>query len=403
MAADSTSTKQFCAALFRETPLEFRLLAACCVWPFECGERQVRNLVSSHDLSWDLLLELGERHRVSGFVANALKNQPGVPAEVTQILRQRATRTERDNLLQLAIAVKVTQAMGAERIPFVIMKGAPLAQLLYGNTTVRHSKDIDLLVSKSDLSAAQVLLRQAGFEAASGLAGNLTARQTASWERHRKHYDFRHTATGVHVELHWRAYDNPRLGSVSVQDVEWVECSPGMRLPTLSREEMFPLLCAHGAGHAWFRLKWLVDVAALLAQSTVGGQSELMRLARQRGLERPAEQALLICAGLFDDDRIAPPARNTSVGRWLARVARNALQQPIPTTSGDAEFVPKGLAASRLLLRRGWVYRWEEAKVYAASPADWKAVRLPDWLHFAYPLVRIPLWFGRRWNRKRRA
>lgn len=403
MAAESSSTAEFCAALFRETPREFRLLAACCVWPAEQAQQQLSTLLSAPDVDWRLLLALGERHRVTGFLANALTLQSAVPAEIAQTLKRRAERIERENLLQLAMAVGLTQAMQRQNIPFLIMKGAPLAQTLYGKVTIRQSKDIDLLVNKADLPAVQALLQRMGYSASPGLSEGLTARQLAKWEQYRKHYDFRHAVTGVHVELHWRAYDNPRLGSVAVDSAEWVECSPGARLPGLSREEIFPLLCAHGAGHAWFRLKWLADVATLLAASSSDEQKELFRFARERGLERPAEQARLLCASLFGDPRICVPQRSTSIGRWLARVAGNALQEPMPARSAAAEFVPKGLAASRLLLRAGWVYRWEEVKVYTASPADWKALHLPEWLHFAYPLVRIPLWLGRRWFRRRGA
>ncbi len=402
MAANTGRTDEFCAALFQETPIEFRLLAACCIWPVSAGESQVRGLIDTRQVDWNRLLALGERHRVSGFLANALRLQLGVPEEISQVLKNRAAQIERANLLQLAVAVKATRALEQRQIPFVIMKGAPLAQALFGNVLVRQSKDIDLLVNKDHLSSAQSSLLSAGFCAAPGLGSNLTPRQARDWEQHRKHYDYKHIATGVQVELHWRAFDNSRLGSVTVERADLVECSPGQYLPAPGREEMFPLLIAHGAGHAWFRLKWLVDVAAMLAQAGAEEQSNFSRSIQELGLGRPAEQAQLLCASLFRDTRIATPKESTIVGRWLAEVARDALQENVTAKSAAAEFVPKRLWLARRLLRRGWVYQWEETTVYAASPADWKALKLPDWLQFAYPVFRVPLWLWRRWSVSRR-
>ena len=39
---------------------------------------------------------------------------------------------------------------------------------------------------------------------------------------------------------------------------------------TLGADDLFAYLCAHGAYHAWFRLKWLADIGALLAAEPMG-------------------------------------------------------------------------------------------------------------------------------------
>ena len=398
MAVQNQSTDEFCAALFRLAPVEFRLLAACCRWPLESARPAIAALLAHRSVDWKLLLALGNRHRVNGFLAAALRLQEGVPDAVRSSLAQHAERIERENLLHVAVAVGVMRALEAAQTPAVILKGAPLSQVIYGNIGVRHSKDIDLLVEEKQLSSVEALLLQNGFNKVPGLTEGLTPKQARAFERFRKHHDFKHAATGCQLELHWRAYDNLRLGTISPLERDWVECSPGIRLPTLHREELFPLLCAHGAGHAWFRLKWLADVAALLAQSSPEEQAQLWESAQKRGLERPAEQAILLCRGLFEDARLPSPPQSSGIGRWLATVARNALQEEIKGKSSEAEFVPKRLAVSRLLLRRGWQYKFAEVKLNAASPADWKALPLPGWLHFIYPFLRVPLWFGRRWR-----
>lgn len=43
-----------------------------------------------------------------------------------------------------------------------------------------------------------------------------------------------------------------------------VEVACGIELPTLARDEPSAHLCVHGASSAWFRLKWITDLAALI-------------------------------------------------------------------------------------------------------------------------------------------
>jgi hypothetical protein len=72
---------------------------------------------------------------------------------------------------------------------------------------------------------------------------------------------------GITIELHWRVahrrfvFDLEHTGIW--QRLQW---SPfcGSQVHTLAPEDTLLLLCWHGARHAWVRLAWACDVAALL-------------------------------------------------------------------------------------------------------------------------------------------
>ena len=82
---------------------------------------------------------------------------------------------------------------------------------------------------------------------------------------------------GLNVELHRRLADSleliPGIGVGSPR--QEVEVAPGVVLPTLAPDELFAYLCVHGASSAWFRLKWVTDLAALLCDCTA---AEIARL-----------------------------------------------------------------------------------------------------------------------------
>ncbi len=48
-------------------------------------------------------------------------------------------------------------------VPFLVLKGAALGEIIYGNQALRHSHDIDLLVREQDRTAAARALLDAGF------------------------------------------------------------------------------------------------------------------------------------------------------------------------------------------------------------------------------------------------
>jgi len=390
-------TQRFCSHLFASATPEFRLVAACCRWPLEAGPQQRHTLAAHKDLHWDHVFALASRHRVVGLVAAALAPVATVPEAIQQTLKRRAVKIQQQNMAHLGIALRIGRALETANIPFLVLKGAPLSQLAFGSTGVRHMRDLDLLVDPAFLDRTEDVLESLGLQSKSE-ERSLTPDQARLWRRFRKHHEFLHEATGVQVELHWRAFDNPLLHPPLSNTIQEIEVAPGHRLPTLSTEELFLALCVHGAGHAWFRMKWIADIAALLHTLTPVQWDSILRLAHERDLDRTIEQATLLCAALFGADSVPALPSSTRVGRWLATIASRALlTEETANKSPDAAFVPPGQTASRFLLRRSWRYRLEEVRIATASPVDWRTLPLPAALQFAYPLLRGPLWMRRRW------
>jgi hypothetical protein len=70
-------------------------------------------------------------------------------------------------------------------------------------------------------------------------------------------------------------------------------------LPTLTRDELFAYLCVHGASSAWFRLKWISDLAGLLHRQSGEMIERMFYRSQALGTERAAGQALLLANRLF--------------------------------------------------------------------------------------------------------
>lgn len=376
---------------------EFFLAVACCRWPVDdVVDAELAALIAS-GVDWPRFLATVRRHRIGGMANHALATRDDVPTEVNVSLAQAAASILHVNLKSLALQQALTQHFEAASVPFLVMKGLPLCAMLFGNLKVRQSKDIDLLIDVAQLAPAEKILADLGFQRI-GLGTDLTPAQAAMWINRRKHFQYEHVISKVQLELHWRDLDNARMDTTQqlLRQRQWVQVTREIALPALQQDELLLSLCSHGAGHAWFRLKWLADVAVLLRQQPSADRAQLMAAARRRDLDRAVRQAITLCAMLFDVPSTGLPPE-TSADRFLLQVACDAL---LAQDTGAGEFIPKNLLRSQLLLRREWANRLGEMRIQMTSIADWKEMPLPRALYFLYPLLRLPLWLRRRRRRR---
>jgi hypothetical protein len=61
------------------------------------------------------------------------------------------------------ISARAFDALAAAAVPFIVLRGAALAEAAYPATTLRHSHDVDLLIRPNDVGRATDALRQAFF------------------------------------------------------------------------------------------------------------------------------------------------------------------------------------------------------------------------------------------------
>ncbi|MGY4397191.1 hypothetical protein ACVWZA_002382 [Sphingomonas sp. UYAg733] len=380
---------------------EMRLVAACCCWP-ATRTRDAAVRAAAVDVDWPLFLKLVVRHRVMG-LAYAGLSSAGVtlPEKVARWLMTRVAQMAEQNRILAAESAHLQSLLDAAGIPSLLVKGAPLAELAYGSLAIKHAKDIDLLVRPADLAAALALIRADGYQLWLP-ARELTERQLGDVVRHSRDIALIHPDRHVQLELHWGLTDNPRMlaglgATAEAQSVVLGKGGPGVR--TLGRDDLFAYLCVHGAAHGWIRLKWLADVAALAALP--GAEIErLYRAAVERGVGHCAAQALLLSQALLG--LTLPPALADELAasrrvRKLVAVALDIMTGPgAEAEIADRRFGQARLIRARFLLSRDWRDLGVNLVTHMTALEDVLAIPLPSRLHLLYPVLRVPLWIGRR-------
>jgi Uncharacterised nucleotidyltransferase len=343
---------------------ELALLAVCSCRPFDHQVRHQIERCATASLDWELFLRWCRRQRVVSLVFDALSQvkSPSVPAAVFERLRAGSQQRAQTSLRQIAESLSLIRALGDAGIGALCIKGPTLSQLAFGSPSLRDSRDIDLLVAPPNFEAARLMLQAKGYRRIKpdlALPGLLLGSY-----RGLTHEFIYRAPSGSVVELKHRLHPTASLLALDVEDLlrrpRFVDVA-GQHIPTLPDLELFLYLCTHGSRHAWFRLKWIADIAALVRNSPAQFLISVSEHATKLGLERTFREAILLSHALF----LAPvPSALLAEARSDTHASRGATlaqrQLAVLGRNGDPlrdPFFSLRLDLAEYRIRSDWRYR----------------------------------------------
>lgn len=389
---------------FRFTP-EFRLLVACS-WvappPLETLQAEKIFSLSGDGIDWEEFIALVDRHRVPALAYASLGRHAGgrLPGEVKERLKERSENSRKEALQLAAETVRLAKKFAAEGIDLLPLKGQLLSLQLFGDLGTRQTRDIDLMVKQADLDQADRLLTADGYRCTFPGSG-LTARQKKSFMSVHHHASYVHDGSRAELELHWRY----SLWTPEQVDFLWSRCRPREWLKTRilypDDEALLLFLCDHGASHAWFRLKWLGDIAMMLARWPLQGWGNLVETAARLDLERVLAQAALLSHRLYGIP-LPPPLSALITREKTALPLAHAAIKAILMTEADLDRLSAVVTNARYLLRlRTNPQYCRVLKPLLISRKDIVAFPLPGWLFWLYVPLRPLFWFLRHVRAKK--
>jgi hypothetical protein len=375
---------------------EFTLLAAavaCAISPDRAGAVRAASLAP---VDWSLVAALAERHRIPGLLRRGLA-EAGVepPAAEFAALAARADRIAMSELFLAGEVVRLQGRFEAAGLRPLVVKGVAVAMAAFGQLGLRLNRDIDLLVAPDQVASGAAVLEAAGYKRKEPSA-EASSGAVAAWIRTHKDMVFVHPSHRTIVELHWRLFDNRHLYAPPTGEPARVALSERAAVWTLPPEPAFLYLCLHGAEHAWSRLKWLADVAALAVQIEEAELARRYAAAKARGLHRAMAQALLLAERLFGfpaPSAVRLDAEADARLRWLVGVGLRCM-----TDGGPAELESRAFGTtlknlSHYVLAGGLRY-WLSEAVFDLT--DVSGADLPPALRAAGPFARPAAWIWRR-------
>jgi hypothetical protein len=387
---------------FGDMPAEMRLLLACIRWPTSADDpANVRILGAGGAIAWQQFLVLCAHHRVAPLVYRALTTAGAtLPAGVAADLKKAATENAVSVFRYLAETRRLCDLLQQAGVPVRVLKGVPLSQRVFNDPSLRDVGDIDLLIAPGMEETADRILLADGFRR-SDPGARLTPARRRSWRRHGKDYTYFADRSGFELDLHWRLFRNPCMPGNALADPE---VAPSERvqlgetaLAALPVERSFLYLCVHGALDGWFRLKSLVDVAALWSAFTAERRDAITACARDHHILPELAAALTLARqlSLLAPDALSPAMQlqaDSREARWILDYAHTQMgAQGFRPVAEEVGSWP--LKRYELGLRRSLPYRLEIARRVLFRPRVWERFDLPDVLFPLYALLSPLEWF----------
>ncbi|WP_017378583.1 nucleotidyltransferase domain-containing protein [Paenisporosarcina sp. TG-14] len=214
------------------------------------------------EIDWDLFNQLAIHHRVYPLIYTKLvqmKEQKLIPQKIIQLLGDEYKKNT-FNMLRLSGEMEqVSKLFTENQIRLLYLKGPVIAADIYGDISLRTSKDLDILITKSDLIRAEELLLSKGYERVGIL-------NTFMWTWKDHHVTYFHPQKRIQIEIHWRLHPPSYKGHSFNELWKRKRVSKLTSYPVnfLGKEDLFSFLITHGTRHGWFRLRWLADIDQLI-------------------------------------------------------------------------------------------------------------------------------------------
>lgn len=225
---------------------------------------QTEKLLKS-PIDWVLFYNLVQKHRNYPIVYKNLKKFENCIPD-SSILEKLKILYNRNAVLSLrltSLLIKTIALLKENNVQAIPLKGPALSQTLYGSIALRTYSDIDILIDVQDLNKAIEVLLHEGYKTRYD-HGSISSKKKNSIIKNQHHISF--NLDQMSVELHWtyssmsykrdfsHLWNETRTVRVAGHDIKAMSC-----------EEEFLYLVFHGTKHGWIRLKWLDDIAQIIA------------------------------------------------------------------------------------------------------------------------------------------
>lgn len=348
-------------------------------------------------IDWEEFVNLVVHHRIYSLIyKNILRtDEPKFPQSVKEDLYNRYVKNSYWMLHLSREMGIIFKEFTKNNIQAIILKGPNLATELYGDLTLRTSKDIDILVSRDELPKAEKILSELGYV---NEDSDVLLKERKKWSEHNTSHI--NNNKKVQVELHWR------LSPDNINEPEFKKLWENRKvidskynINTLGDIDLFVYLALHGSRHGWFRLRWLLDIDKLIRKGL--DWDGLSKFMNHYKCSQNVGQAIILSTKFFnspvsEENRLIFFSKNSA---YLAKLS-------LPFILETINF--KSLSAKLSIYFRFYLYKIKPpsnrfffiASQFYPNIRDIQTIKLPKSLRFIYFPLKPLLWFWRRVRRR---
>lgn len=326
----------------------------------------------------DKLIQYISRNNLNAFITAHMDRFPELE-HLKNTLVKRARKSLTKNLLLQADLLKIVDLAKEHNIDMVLFKGHPVNEMIYGNSNVRTSTDVDICIPPAQLLQMEKILVEKGYtEDSRNLQLNEKEFDLFLKIDNEKSY---FSPTQSKLDVHFKLFKNPYLLALPKNENDYLirEQYCNRVIYRMNNEYTLLYLMVHGKIHYWDKMIWLIDIVKFIQKLSA---EELMRsyeVAQKNKLENIFLGTLSLC--------------------------NVVLEMPIPNgfedkiSSKQAEYVMLGLKSlagkktSKLSEWRQRIFMKPSAKFFLYQLSlfpvrDMNIVKIPFAKRILYPVLR---------------
>ncbi len=216
--------------------------------------KKIRDL-AGETIDWTRVYQLAGQHGIRPLVYRSFQTicPDAIPDAVAKQLRAASQLNAARNLILIAELHRILKIFRQREVPAIAFKGPTLGSWTYGDSALRESGDLDIVVHEQHLSVARDLLTAHEYDAAQ--------------QDNPRYIKFIHSRSWVTIDLQASLESHPF--SFPLDDHElWARAVPhqlaGQTVLSFCREDLLILLSIHGTKDVWSQLKWVCDLMELM-------------------------------------------------------------------------------------------------------------------------------------------
>lgn len=343
------------------------------------------------DINWNIFLELTNYHRVFPIIYSYIKKEDGIPLQVIRTLNQEYKKNTLQMLKFSGEMKNLSQLFIENNIRLLFLKGPVIAHDLYGDISLRTSKDLDMLIPIADLKKAENLLLTFGYEKD---VNSATILNEGKLRDH--HVTYFHRQKKIQIEIHWRLHPLPSYEPNFNKLWERRRTSSITSYPVyfLGKEDLFLYLVSHGSRHGWLRLRWLTDIDQMVRNGLCIDRVNI--LLKKYKSHHIGGQALILTSQLLNTP-IEKDFKKLIEGNQSKRLAQKAIEfmngtDPLEINNTFSKYYNRYLFSLKSVPQKFFFI----FMLFYPNYLDAKTLRLPKPLHFLYFSLRPFLWAWRK-------
>ena len=207
---------------------------------------------------WDVFMMAAGRHGIAPLLYHHLSTSHldmRIPDRVMETLRKAYLENAARNMGLYHKLGMLLEHLRRENIPVIVLKGAHLAALVYGNIALRTMSDVDILVHQEDVVRAGDKMLEMGYT---------PTQQYRPITSCNHHFAYGLPNRELFVEVHWTILSSAYPFDIDING-QWERSRSaiiaGVEVSILCPEDILLYLCLHASKHLFgMGLKHLCDI-----------------------------------------------------------------------------------------------------------------------------------------------